>query len=204
MWNIYPEQRTHTICKTAEEFLEHLTSPSKYIGIDQSSKNQQNMRLIFRGVANSTHRLVPTALRTKEEHKPSYESLWSISESIKGGSISSEDREKEISQRLAELNVAKFFYQYCERALLNHKKIDNDTLTDRGELHQTLHQFKSTEKINFHEPPRFASLHLPISESPQLLLLLIQLGYSANRIYHGYSGAADAVKEHAQLFNYLQ
>ena len=85
-------------------------------------------------------------------------------------------------------------------------KPDQNTVTDRRELHDTLIEFDriAPNKVPFHKPPQFFALYLPISESPRLLFRLNQLGYSANRIYDGYSGAANAVREHANLFSHLQ
>jgi hypothetical protein len=75
---------------------------------------------------------------------------------------------------------------------------------DRRELHETLYDFAREKKNLVHaRPPVFFSLYLPVSESPKLLLLLSQLGYSANRIYNGFPGAAKAVREHADLFGHL-
>jgi FRG domain len=90
--------------------------------------------------------------------------------------------------------------------VLNTDKLDNDVVTDRRELHDTLIEFgeTATNIMPLQKPPLFFALHLPIKESPKLLLRLHQLGYSANRIYHGYSGAADAVRQHAELYRHLQ
>lgn len=75
----------------------------------------RSLRMIYRGHSIKEHRLVPTSLRTKEEHPDSHNKLWAIAEA--GGiSASEQEKETELMQRKAELKVAQLFYQYCERA----------------------------------------------------------------------------------------
>jgi hypothetical protein len=51
---------------------------------------------------------------------------------------------------------------------------------------------KKTIKQGF---PVFLKLELPVSQAPALLRILSTLGYSANRVFHGFQGAATAAKE---------
>lgn len=334
--------------------MRHLTTLITEVSATVGLSSAQNLRLIFRGLSDATQRLVPTALRTEEEHKAAYDALWSISDS-RGRPVASDARALEISQRRAELHVLQYFYQYVERAglplppisnshsreelltgqsgnldmaaasgqkihpitkamvpaewpprellplislaqhyglptrlldwssipfisgyfaaagavkrlqrgddpdsfltvwatignsfesygqfdemeapassfgierfparlvqppsaenpnlslqrgvftvVMDDNKVESDQQTNRDELHDFLGDFqKSSKKPVTQKVPLFFSLHLPISESPKLLLSLQQLGYGANRIYDGYPGAAQAVHERAMLY----
>jgi hypothetical protein len=44
--------------------------------------------------------------------------------------------------------------------------------------------------------PVFLKLELPVTQAPALLKILSTLGYSSNRVFHGFQGAASAAKEH--------
>ena len=102
------------VCPNADIFIQYLISLAVVIS-DLPSVNKQGTRLIYRGLSDASHRMVPSALRTEDEQKNVYDILWSISES-RGTKISKENRTREVSQRQAELRVAQYFYQYSERA----------------------------------------------------------------------------------------
>ncbi|MEO0531179.1 MAG: FRG domain-containing protein [Planctomycetota bacterium] len=71
--------------------------------------------MIYRGHSDAALRLVPTALRSREEDSRSFDTLWSIAES-QGAALAEEGRHLEYVQRQAELRVVQTFYQYAERA----------------------------------------------------------------------------------------
>jgi len=346
-WNSY-EHDEHNVCSRTDDFIVKLTSIySEHT--DGSSTGK--VKFIYRGVADENHKLVPTALRTKNQDSNSYNKLWSIYESHK--KIDEKNRDNEIEQRQAELYVIQSFYQHAERAGLplppisdsnirnellsgipgklqmatyghcanrtlvqwppnellpilslaqhyglptrlldwslspfvaayfaasgglkrlqrkedpssllciyatvstiiesysrhNHilgdtnqqtypailvqppsaenpnlfaqqgvfttvtdtQKIPNKSSNirpDRREIHHILGDFKTKNKENklldLSSQPMILTLYLPISKAPELLLRLKQLGYSANRIFDGYNGAAKATIEESLLPN---
>ncbi|MEO0531180.1 MAG: hypothetical protein AAF266_11495 [Planctomycetota bacterium] len=82
--------------------------------------------------------------------------------------------------------------------VLDGTKVEDERETNRDSLDERLLSGDAKrERIGGN--PSFWNLHLPIGEAPRLLLLLSQLGYSANRIFDGYRGAAEAVRERASL-----
>lgn len=339
-------------CCDASEFIGHLTSfTSQY-----ATREAHHVRFIYRGDSDASHQLIPSALRRDTEHPAMYRSLWEISDS-RGRPTPVSAREFEISQRRAELNVARHFYQYAERAglslphianenirrelltghtgildmatngfqstssgpqetavwppteilpilglaqhyglptrlldwshsplisayfaasgglkrlingddpeslicvwatfantiesyseldsmkehgrlvvetlparlvqpaasdnpnlslqrgvftvVMNSGKIEKDTATDRRDLKSSLLDFEknSTTMLANQKQPLFFKLHLPIRQTPELMHGLSALGYSANRIYDGYSGAAEAVRERAAIYSFLK
>lgn len=87
-----------------------------------------NVRLLYRGVSDESHRLVPSSLRSKDEHPAMYDTLWNISDSI--SDTPTVDRESEFAQRRAELHVLQHFYRYAERAGLALPPISNQHIRD--------------------------------------------------------------------------
>ena len=114
-------------CNDASEFIAHLMSfTSQY-----ATSKDHHVRFLYRGASDARHKLVPSALRKNDEHPAMYQSLWEISDS-RGRPTPKPAREFEISQRRAELNVVRHFYQYAERAGLSLPNISNDNI--RNEL----------------------------------------------------------------------
>jgi len=80
----------------------------------------------------------------------------------------------------------------------------NNSETDRRELHEVLFEFADRdEEKPLQQPPIFAKLTLEIKEAARLLLLLRELGVSANQIYDGFAGSAEAVEETAKIKRFL-
>ena len=76
----------------------------------------KNVSFIFRGVSDFSQRLIPSALRTSDEHKHAYESLWGIANRTGAANGLDKEHELERSQRLAELKVVHRFYQHADIA----------------------------------------------------------------------------------------
>ena len=74
---------------------------------------------------------------------------------------------------------------------LDRRAVDTDTLVDRVGINKLKKGPKNEGK--------YFRLLLPIELAPQLLFLLHQQGYSANRLYAGYEAAAKATMEFASL-----
>ena len=83
-------------------------------------------------------------------------------------------------------------------------KIENDTETDRRELPSVLNEFSQNKENQAPgmSTPVFLKLQLPIEQAPNLAHYLHTLGYSANRIYSGFSGVASAVQERGSLYKF--
>jgi hypothetical protein len=75
---------------------------------------------------------------------------------------------------------------------------------DRRELHEILFDYaKSNKEPTHYRPPMFGKLVLPISQAPALFLELRQHGVSANRLFDGFGGSANDVREFGKLARYL-
>lgn len=338
-------------CPNASSFVQQVAFLSGNLTTQLANiPNARSLRFLYRGVSDSTHRLVPSALRTREEHPAAYDLLWRIYQNGRAP-LDENELETELNQSRAELLIAKHFLRFAERAGLNlppmpysirqelltghgnilnlathgqqllstglascqwpHSDIlpllglaqhyglptrlldwsyspfvaayfaasgglqrlkngdppdstltvwatsantfvsygqldgfqelgahsslatyparlispptaDNPNLalqqgvftvviragqitpedtTDRSALPERLEHFRdNTDNIAPHQQvPQFQQLRLPISEAPALLHSLQALGYSANRIFDGFNGAASAVKESALL-----
>ena len=336
-WNIYPSEEK-VICEDIDTFLIKLTSFFKMV------KAEDKLSFIYRGVANESHKLIPTALRREEDDPFSYKKLWDIYENIHGHDDKL-DKDNEWSQRKAELCVIQEFYQYAEKAGLSLPYISNDTMreellsgvninlqmimggtsspkikevvwppkellpifglaqhyglptrlldwsrsplvaayfavsgalerlnkgenpesllcvyatvstlysayaqfdgssvpsypfrlvqppssdnpnlklqqgvftvhitegevhkesSDRRELHEIAYLWNEKVKTLPIPEPIFYRLYLPIKKAPELLIRLKEMGYSANRIYDGYDGAAKSVKEDLSISKFLK
>lgn len=82
----------------------------------------------------------------------------------------------------------------------------HESMPDRRPLDEIVSDYvnadveSGSERLNgFFE--HFGACHLPIRESPVVLRALRQIGYSANRIFDGYNGAAKAVLENADAID---
>ena len=120
-------------CENAEVFVQNLTSLAVQFA---NLTDTQSLRFLYRGVSDVSHRLVPTALRTEEEHPKMYKQLWEIADS-RGRPAVIDKRNMEIAQRRAELTVIQHFYQYAERAglslpVVSNENIRQELLTGRG------------------------------------------------------------------------
>lgn len=88
--------------------------------------------------------------------------------------------------------------------IVNTETVTDKLIVDRRELHETLWDFDRTKSNKLlQECPLFFTIFLPISEAPKLMVRLGQLGYSSNRIYHGYNGAATEVRERSRLYKIM-
>ncbi|MEZ6093230.1 MAG: FRG domain-containing protein [Pirellulaceae bacterium] len=101
-----------------------------FIGISKS-------RFVFRGVGDSRFKLIPTALRTREDDKNSFDKLMRIS----GQTGQTEVENDEVTQRFREWRVVQRFYSEANLAGLRLPQLDH-------ELHEKLLRFEDS-KVNF-------------------------------------------------------
>ena len=121
---LYSDHKNPRPCKNAVAFINGLT---EYISRERHPLVKSPF--VFRGLGDSSHRLVPTELRSPKEHQACYDLLWSI------GCYSAHYDEhrklhSEFSQRVAEFSVVNEFYRYAERAGLNLPYVSPEWLND--------------------------------------------------------------------------
>ena len=121
-WNKYPNDNIRE-CEDIDDFIFNLTTLSKMI------YNGDNYRYIYRGVADTNHKLIPSALRKKDVDSVSYNKLWSTYESIEDP-IDDTLKDNEVIQRRAELYIIQKFYQYSEFAGLPLPLITNHNMRE--------------------------------------------------------------------------
>jgi len=115
-------------CNQSSEFIQKLTllatevTPAIF-----SSSSPQLVKWLYRGISDETHRLVPSALRGKDEHPKMYETLWNVSDTT-GVPVDEPAREFELNQRRAEIRVAHHFYSNAESAGLRLPTITNNNI----------------------------------------------------------------------------
>lgn len=105
------QEHIHTIeCpKNASDFLQHIV---QIVGMAAP----KNVSFIYRGLSDVSQSLIPSALRTEDEHKHAYDNLWGIADRTGLEKDKTESRGLELSQRRAELKAIHRFYQHADLA----------------------------------------------------------------------------------------
>ena len=148
------------VCGSAREFVSALFQPFH----DGATLRNPNSRLIFRGLGNIKHRLIPSALRTKDESAESYQLLTNLMK-LRPRNLVDDFPNSEKTQRKAEIEVIRHFYSAADSAGLILPNLPGDIrhelLTGHGlRLQMSTHGDRVERLIGDAGPARWPPIEL--------------------------------------------